>query len=89
MPPDAFRTELQDSLTAFYEKILKKAGAGSRPVAKPLICKFVTKAAPVPEAAPSGDADADADAVEPPSADPAPPPAPAAEATPPEKPPPC
>ena len=65
MPPDAFRTELPDSLTAFYENILKKAGAGGRPVAKPLICKFVTKTTTMPEAAPSSDADANANAVEP------------------------
>ena len=65
MPPDAFWTELHDSLTAFYENILKKAGAGGRPVAKPLICKFVTKTTTMPEAAPSSDADADANAVEP------------------------
>ena len=87
MPPDTFWTELHDSLTAFYKKILKKAGAGGRPVAKPLISKFVTKTAHVPDAAPSGDANADADAVkspsaavEPPSADHAPPPATAVEA---------
>ena len=35
MPPDTFPTELHDSLTAFYKKILKKAGVGGRPVAKP------------------------------------------------------
>ena len=88
MPPDAFRTELHDSFTAFYKKILKKASAGGRPVAKPLIHKFVSKTAHLPEAAPSCDADADADAVESPSTNPAPPPAPAAEAAaaPPEKP---
>jgi hypothetical protein len=51
MPADEFRTELRDSLTAFYENILKKTGAWGRPMAKPLIRKFVTKAAsaPVPE----------------------------------------
>ena len=65
MPPDAFRTEIHDSLTAFYENILKKDGAGGRPVAKPLIRKFVTKTTTMPEAAPSSDADADANAVEP------------------------
>ena len=65
MPPDAYLTELHDSLTAFYENILKKAGAGGRPVAKPLIRKFVTKTTTMPEAAPSSDADADANAVEP------------------------
>ena len=67
MPPDAFWTELQDSLTAFYENILKKAGAGGRPVVKPLIRKFVTKTTTM-QAAPSGDADADTDAVKSPSA---------------------
>ena len=36
MHPDAFRTELSDSLTAFYEKILKKVGAGGSPVGKAL-----------------------------------------------------
>ncbi len=84
MPADEFRTELRDSLTAFYENILKKAGAGGCPVAKPLIRKFVTKAAPVPEDPPSGQACANniaadaavgssAAAVEPASAAPAPP----------------
>ena len=52
MPPDSLRTELHDSLTAFYENILKKAGAGGRAVAKPLISKFVTKTTTMPEAAP-------------------------------------
>ncbi len=33
MPADEFRTELRDSLTAFYENILKKTGAGGRPMA--------------------------------------------------------
>ena len=66
MPPDTFRTELHESLTAFYfKKILKKAGAGGRPVAKPLIRKFVTKTTTMSEAAPSSDADADTNAVEP------------------------
>jgi hypothetical protein len=53
MPPDEFRTELRDSLTNFYEKILLRAGAGGRPVAKPLIHKFFTKAAPLSEDAPA------------------------------------
>ena len=48
MPPDAFWTELRDSLTAFYENILKKAGAGGRPVVNPLIHKFVTKTTTMP-----------------------------------------
>ena len=95
MSSDIFRTELHDSLTAFYKKILKKASAGGRPVVKPWSRKFVTKTEHMQEAAPSCDADADADAVEspstavePPSANPAPPPAPATEAAaaPPEKP---
>ena len=53
MPADEFRTELRDSLTAFYENILKKTGAGGRPVAKPLIRKFAAKAAPVHDDPPS------------------------------------
>ena len=65
MTPDVFRTELHDSFATFYENILKKAGAGGRPVAKPLIRKFVSKTTTMPEAAPSSDADADANAVEP------------------------
>ncbi len=36
MPPDEFWTELCDSLTAFYDNILKKSGAGGRPAAKNL-----------------------------------------------------
>ena len=87
-PPDEFRAELRDSLTAFYENILKKSCAGGHPAAKPLPHKFVTKTAPVPDppvpiADPSDDANADANAVKPPSdaaAAPAPPPAPAVEA---------
>ncbi len=43
MPPDDFQTELSGSLTNFYENILKKAGAGGRPVAMPLSRRFVTK----------------------------------------------
>jgi hypothetical protein len=46
MPPDDFRTEPCGSLTNFYENILKKAGAGGRPVAMPLSRKFVTKLHP-------------------------------------------
>ncbi len=49
MPPDEFRTEPCDSLTAFYDNILKKSGAGGRPAAKHLSCKFVTKTAAVPD----------------------------------------
>ena len=59
MPADEFRTELRDSLTAFYENILKKTGAGGRPVAKPLIRKFAAKAAPVHDDPPSGQAGAE------------------------------
>ncbi len=40
MPPDEFRAELCDSLTALYEKILKKVGAGGRSVGKALPRKF-------------------------------------------------
>jgi hypothetical protein len=48
MPPDEFWTELCDSLTAFYDNILKKSGAGGRPEAKNLSCTFVTQIASVP-----------------------------------------
>ncbi len=41
-------TELRDSLTEFYENILKKSCAGGRPAAKALSSKFVTKTAFVP-----------------------------------------
>ncbi len=59
MPPDDFRTELRGSLTDFYENILKNAGAGGRPVAMPLSCKFVTKAASLPAPDPAAGADGD------------------------------
>ena len=51
IPPDEFQTELHDSLATFYEKILKKAGAGCRPVARTeaLSRKLNTKSASVPE----------------------------------------
>jgi hypothetical protein len=93
MPPDDFRTELRGSLTDFYENILKKAGAGGRPVAMPLSRKFVTKAASLPAPDPAAGADgdnnnvvvsrADSDAAAPPpgpaaAEGAAPPPAPAA-----------
>ncbi len=48
MPPDEFWTELCDSLTAFYDNILKKSGAGGRPAAKNLSCKVVTQTTSVP-----------------------------------------
>ena len=51
MPADEFRTELRETLTAFYETFLLRAGAGGRPVAKALIRQFKVKAAPAPEAA--------------------------------------
>jgi hypothetical protein len=51
MPANEFRSELRDTLTAFYENFLLRAGAGGRPVAKELIRKFKVKAAPVPDAA--------------------------------------
>ncbi len=35
MPPDEFRTELRDSLTDFYQKILLRACAGGRPWPSP------------------------------------------------------
>jgi hypothetical protein len=59
MPSDDFRTELRGPLTDFYENILKKAGAGGRPVAMPLSRKFVTKAASLPAPDPAACADGD------------------------------
>ncbi len=53
MLPDKFRTELCNS----HRFLQEDAQEIQRPVAKPLICKFVAKAAPVPYAAPSDDAD--------------------------------
>ncbi len=49
MPPDIYWTELCDSLTPFYDNTLKKSGAGGRPAAKHLSCKFVTQTASVPD----------------------------------------
>ncbi len=40
MYPDAFCTELSDSLIAFYEKIFKNVGSGGSCVGKALPCKF-------------------------------------------------
>jgi hypothetical protein len=71
MPADEFRTELRDTLTAFYENILKKTGAGGRPMAKPLIHKFAAKAAPVPDDPPPGQAGANDNAADPPVEPPA------------------
>ena len=53
MPPDSLLTELHDSLTAFYENILKKTKTTTMPEAAP---------------AGAGDADADADDVKSPCA---------------------
>ena len=90
MPADDFRTELRDILTAFYENILLRPGAGGRPVTKPLIRKFKDKAAPAPEAVePVAGADADAAVgadAEPPSAAAAPAQAPAPAEAPPTPP---
>jgi hypothetical protein len=69
MPPDDFQTELLSSLTNFYENILKKAGAGGRPVAMPLSFKFVTKAASLPAPDPAAGADCDDNNVVVPQAD--------------------
>jgi hypothetical protein len=69
MPPDDFRTELRGSLTDFYENILKKPGAGGRPVAMPLSRKFVTKAASLPAPDPAAGADGDDNNVVVPRAD--------------------
>ncbi len=49
MPPDEFRIELCDSLTAFYDNILRKSGAGGRPAAKHLSLKFVTQTVSMPD----------------------------------------
>ncbi len=68
MPQNEFRTELCESLTAFYEKISKLPGAGGRPVAKAVSRKFIKKAAledepgpadggPAPASAPLGSRD--------------------------------
>jgi hypothetical protein len=75
MPPDEFRTELSDCLTDFYEKILLRAGSGGCPVAKPLIRKFVTKAASVSDDAPADGAN-DIEAAPAPAPPPPPPPPP-------------
>jgi hypothetical protein len=48
MPAYEFRAELLASLTDFFEKILKKVGAGGRAAKKPLPRKFTPKIAPVP-----------------------------------------
>ena len=80
MPAEYFWTELRNSLTAFYETILMRTGAGERPVAKALISKFKDKAALVAVAVPNDDAGAKNNAAAPPAAavDAAPaPPAPA------------
>ena len=61
MPADEFRTELRETLTAFYETYLLRAGAGGRPVAKALISNFKVKAAPVPDAAAAEAGDAVSD----------------------------
>ncbi len=53
MYPDAFHTELRDSLTAVYEKILKNVCAGGCPVSKALPRKFEAAKAPVPGSVPS------------------------------------
>jgi hypothetical protein len=69
MPPEDFRSELRSSLTNFYENILKRAGAGGRPVAMPLSHKFVTKAASLPASDPAAGAAGDDKNVEVPRAD--------------------
>ncbi len=48
MYPDAFCTELSDSLTAFYEKIPKKVGTRGSPVGKALPREFEAEKIPVP-----------------------------------------
>jgi hypothetical protein len=53
MYPDAFHTELSDSLTAFYEKILKKVGTRGCAVGKALPRKFEAEKIPLPVPMPS------------------------------------
>jgi hypothetical protein len=43
MTPDDFWTELRDSLTSFYEGVLKVPGAGGRPQPKIIKRRFTTK----------------------------------------------
>ncbi len=90
MPPDEIRTELRDTLIAFYENILKKSGAGGRPAAKHQVRhQDSIRSRPTCGPMPVISDDANANAVKPPAdAAAAPPPAPAAEAAaaPPEKP---
>ena len=50
VPPDEFRTELSDSLTAFFENILKKSGAGGRPAASMAECTQDTTRASITRA---------------------------------------
>ena len=76
MPADEFRAELLASLTDFYEKILKKVGAGGGAAKKPLPRKFAPKIAPVP----AHDDANDGAAAEEEQPEPAPAPPPAAEA---------
>ncbi len=92
MSTDDFLSVLSGSLTDFYENILKKAGSGGRPVAMPLSCKFVTKAASLPAPDPAACVARDDNNVEEPQADthaaaPGPPPAAAEAAAPPPAPP--
>ncbi len=95
MPPDEFRTELCDSLTAFYDNIVKKSCAGGRRTSGQALVPQVRhpdcfRAQPTRGPMPVPSDDANANAVKPPadaaSAAPAPQPASAAEAAaPPEK----
>ena len=80
MPPDQYQAELCETLTAFYEKILKKVCAGGRPVGKPLARKFEAKKAPVPVTLPSSSCE-DADEGHRKGREPPPPPPAAAQTT--------
>ncbi len=53
MHPDAFCTELSNSLTPFYEKILRKVSTGGSPVGKALPSKFEAERVLVPVPVPS------------------------------------
>ncbi len=48
MTPDGFQAELCASLTSFYEDMLKVPGAGGRPQAKIIKCRFARSSAAKP-----------------------------------------
>jgi hypothetical protein len=72
MPPDEFRTELCDSLTAFYDNILKKSCAGGRRASGQALVPQVRhpdcfRAQPTRGPMPVPSDDANANAVKPPA----------------------